>query len=74
MLESRYDYPQVVEYLIVGASNGPYGIRPPLLRFLYWGWRSVLRSEIIYFSPTGLRPLTETTEPVESRATRLNFS
>jgi hypothetical protein len=56
VLESRYGYPQVVEYLIVGASNGPYGIRPPLLRFLYWGWRSELRSEIIYFSPTGYSP------------------
>ncbi len=56
MLESRYGYPQVVEYLSVGASSGPYGIHPPLLRFLYWGRRSELRSEIIYFSPTGYSP------------------
>lgn len=41
MLESRYGYSQVVEYLIVSASSGPYGIRPPLLRFLYWGWRAL---------------------------------
>lgn len=72
LLESRYGYPQVVEYLIVGASSGPYGIHPPLLRFLYWGWRSDYARRLFISPRQAIRPLTETTEPVESRATRLN--
>ena len=73
VLESRYGYPQVVEYLIVGASGGPYGIRPPLLRFLYWGWRSNFAQGLFISPRQAIHPLTETTEPVESRATRLNL-
>lgn len=73
VLESRYGYPQVVEYLIVGASSGPYGIRPPLLRFLYWGWRSNFAQGLFISPRQAIHPLTETTEPVESRATRLNL-